>query len=276
VSPDDQEIDVDELGRVLVEFYWDRDPLSFNPAKPGRNRSRRVRVAQFWAGAVRGALFVPRVGDEVMVAYEDGDPDRPIVVGSVYNGKNTVPMRLPQKRTESGILTKSSTGGNGYHMLLFDDTAGSERVKLRSQNLMFKALNNEQRDIGGNQTENVGGDETINVGGPTAGGNFTVNAFQTITLNVGPTVSPLTQIQMDQTSITLSVGPGGAIAQVKLDPSGVTISGTPASQLMVQPPGVTTVTPTLTFTYGPALFASQVTIPIATIGAGTVGPSPLL
>jgi type VI secretion system secreted protein VgrG len=274
VSKENQEIDVDELGRVLVEFYWDAGRGS---DRPDKTRSRRVRVGQLWAGNNRGALFLPRVGDEVMVAYEDGDPDRPIIVGSVYNGKNTVPMKLPQKKTKSGILTKSSTGGNGYHMFLFDDTAGSEKVKLRSQkDLMFKALNNEQRDIGGSQTENVGGDETITVGGPTSGGNFAVNAFQTITLNVGPTGSPLTQIQMDQTSITLSVGPGGAIAQVKLDPSGVTISGTPASQLMVQPSGITTVTPTLMFTYGPALFASVVTIPTAVIGAGTVGPLPLL
>jgi type VI secretion system secreted protein VgrG len=283
VSQSDMEIDVDELGRVLVEFYWDRDIMSrYDPENPGRNPSRRVRVGQFWAGAVRGALFVPRVGDEVMVAYEDGDPDRPIIVGSVYNGKNTVPMKLPQKKTQSGILTRSSMGGKGYHMLVFDDTAGSERVKLRSQkDLMFKALNNEQRDIGSNQTETVGGDETITVGTETSGGNFTVNAVQTITLNVGPMMDsaspsgmdmPLTQIKMDQNSITLNVGPDGVFAQIKMDPSGVTISGTPASQLTVQPSGITTMTPTITFMYGPVTFGpAPVTIPLATIGAGTVG-----
>ena len=112
-----EEIDVDKFGRILVQFYWDRK------TKP----SRRVRVAQIWAGSNRGALFMPRVGDEVLVAYEEGDPDRPIVVGSVYNGSNTVPMQLPDKKTKSGILTKSSKGGSGYHMLLFDDTAGSEK-----------------------------------------------------------------------------------------------------------------------------------------------------
>ena len=72
-------------------------------------------------------LVLPRIGDEVMIAYEEGDPDRPIVIGSVYNGTNTVPMPLPDKKTKSGILTRSSTGGNGYNMLLFDDTAGSEK-----------------------------------------------------------------------------------------------------------------------------------------------------
>ena len=129
---------MDKFGRILVQFYWDRKK------KP----SRRVRVAQVWAGKNRGALFMPRVGDEVMIAYEEGDPDRPIVMGSVYNGTNTVPMTCRTRRTKSGILTQSSTGGAGYNMFLFDDTAGSEKVKLRAQkDLMFKALNNEQRDI---------------------------------------------------------------------------------------------------------------------------------
>ena len=119
------EIDVDDEGRILVQFYWDRL----------KKNSRRVRVAQVWAGAKgkRGALFTPRVGDEVLIQYEDGDPDRPIVIGSVYNGTNTVPMDLPSKKVKSGILTLSSTGGSGYNMFLFDDTAGTEIVKLRAQ-----------------------------------------------------------------------------------------------------------------------------------------------
>jgi type VI secretion system secreted protein VgrG len=261
------EIEVDKFGRILVQFYWDRKK------KP----SRRVRVAQIWAGSNRGALFTPRVGDEVLVAYEEGDPDRPIVIGSVYNATNTVPMTLPDKKVKSGILTLSSTGGGGYNMLLFDDTKGAENVKLRSQkDLMFKALNNEKRDILNSQTENIGQDETINVGFPDGSGNFTLNALNKVTINVGPQGSPLTQLIMDTSSITLNVGPGGILAQIVMGPTGVTISGTPASQLMVQPSGVMTVTPTLTFTYGPALFASVVTIPTAVIGAGTVGPLPLL
>ena len=289
------EIDVDDLGRILVQFYWDRKKKS----------SRRVRVTQFWAGSHRGALFVPRVGDEVMVAYEEGDPDRPIIVGSVYNGTNTVPMPLPDKKTESGILTRSSTGGNGYHMLLFDDTAGSERVKLRSQkDLMFKALNNEKRDIVNSQTENVGQDETINVGFPVppqgaapGSGNFTLNVLNKVTINVGPQGSPMTQLIMDTSSITLnvgpqgmasqivmnmegitlSVGPSGLEAQIQMGPTGVTVSGTPASQLMVQPSGIQTMTPTITFLYGPVTFGpAPVTIPLVTIGAGTASGMPII
>jgi type VI secretion system secreted protein VgrG len=213
----DSEIDVDDFGRILVQFYWDRE------TKP----SRRVRVAQFWAGSNRGALFVPRVGDEVLIAYEDGDPDRPIVVGSVYNGTNTVPMQLPDNKTKSGLLTKSSTSSSGYHMLLFDDTAGSEKVKLRSQkDLMFKALNNEQRDILASQTENIGQDETINVGFPGGSGNFTLNALNKVTINVGPQGSPLTQLIMDTSSITLNVGPGGSMSQIVMNQTSISVTST--------------------------------------------------
>ena len=291
ISKENQEIDVDQLGRVLVEFYWD-DTTGSN--RPNKTPSRRVRVGQFWAGSSRGALFLPRVGDEVMVEYENGDPDRPIIVGSVYNGNNTVPMNLPGQKNSSGILTKSTPNSQGYNFLLFNDTAGSEVVKLRCQrDLMFKALRNEQRDIGANQTENIGGDETINVGPvdpssgqvgtPPGGGNFTLNAFQSITLNVGPTEMPLTQIKMDQESITLSVGPEGMLSQIRMDASGVTISSMSGlSQLMVQPSAVNTMAPTVTIGFGPVTFASpSVTIPnaeiaVATIGAGTASGLPLV
>ena len=91
ISKENQEIDVDKYGRVLVEFYWD-DTTGSNA--PKKTPSRRVRVGQVWAGLHRGALFIPRVGDEVMVEYENGDPDRPIIVGSVYNGTSENPGNL--------------------------------------------------------------------------------------------------------------------------------------------------------------------------------------
>ncbi len=154
-----------------MQFYWDRKK------KP----SRRVRVAQIWAGKNRGALFVPRVDDEVLIAFEEGDPDRPIVVGSVYNKTNTVPMPLPGKKTKSGILTLSSTGGGGYNMLLFDDTKGAENVKLRTQkDLKFKALNNQEINIGNNRTDKVGNniDQTV-------GNNHTINVSAKYSLTAG-------------------------------------------------------------------------------------------
>jgi type VI secretion system secreted protein VgrG len=211
-----EEIDVDDKGRILVQFYWNRDESYKDGKKPP---SRRVRVAQFWAGKTRGAWFVPRIGDEVLIHYEEGDPDRPIVVGSVYNGDNKLNLDMPSKKTESGILTKSSKNSDGYNMLLFDDTAGSEVVKLRCQkDLRFKALNNEQRDIGGSQTENIGGDETISVGGPTGGGNFTLNATKTVTINVGP--GGISQIYMDATTIRLTV----AGTSITLTPTGISMN----------------------------------------------------
>jgi hypothetical protein len=232
-----------------------------------------------------------------MVEYENGDPDRPIIVGSVYNGTsenpgNLVSLTLPEKKTMSGVLGKSSTdGGSTIHNAnawWFDDSKGSEQFLVRARkDLYFRAYNNQNIRIGANVTETVGGDETINVGpvdeegakvgGSGGGGNFTLNAFETITLNVGPSDMPLTQIKMDQESITLSVGPEGLLAQIRMDASGVTISGTPISQLMVQPAGISTLTPMVTVAFGPVIFASpSVTIPIAeigvaTIGAGTVG-----
>ncbi len=290
ISKENQEIDVDKYGRVLVEFYWDDTTGSSGPKK---TPSRRVRVGQVWAGLNRGALFIPRVGDEVMVEYENGDPDRPIIVGSVYNGTtenpgNLVSLGLPGKKTVSGLLGKSSSDGgstiNNANAWWFDDAKGSEQFYVRARkDLYFRAYNNQNIRVSANVTETVGGNETINVGpvdqetavggAPTGGGgNFTLNAFESITLNVGLSELPFTQIKMDQQSITLSVGPGGIIAQIKMDASGVTISGTPISQLMVQPSGITTATPNVTVAFGPVTFASpSVTIPIATIGVANIG-----
>ena len=192
ISNSGDEIDVDKLGRILVQFYWDRKK------KP----SRRVRVAQIWAGAHRGALFVPRVGDEVLIQYEEGDPDRPIVVGSVYNGNNTVPMTLPGKKTKSGILTLSSTGGGGYNMLLFDDTKGAENVKLRTQkDLKYKALNDQEINIGVDRTDKVG--NNIN---QTVGTNHTINVGTKYSLTAGSQIVlrvGASTITMDPSSITL-------------------------------------------------------------------------
>jgi type VI secretion system secreted protein VgrG len=280
VGKQGEEIDVDDQGRITVQFYWDRKK------KP----SRRVRVAQLWAGKTRGNWFVPRIGDEVLIHYEEGDPDRPIVVGSVYNDDNKLKLTMPGKKTESGLLTKSSKNSDGYNMLLFDDTASSEKVKLRAQkDLMFKAINNEQRDIGGNQTENVTGNETINVGIPpssasmaacSVGGNFTLNAAQTATINVGPILPGgsmpvvMTQIVMTNENITLNVGPEGVFSQIIMSPTGITLNYGPAGaivQVMIGPAGIDVVS------VGPINFvAPVVNIPVAIIGTGMASGLPLV
>lgn len=278
-----EEIDVDKDGCILLKFYWDRK----------KDLSRRVRVAQFWAGKTRGAWFCPRVGDEVLVQYEDGDPDRPIVVGSVYNGENKVPTTLPDKKTHSGILTRSSKNSDGYNMLMFDDTVDKEKVKLRSQkDLMFKALNNEQRDILMCQTENIGKDETINVGMDMAndmakgGGNWTLNAFKTATINVGPKEMPLTKIAMTQQDITLSVGPEGLFAKIVMNATGITFSvmggltthSWQAAATSLMSPTISETAMAAITMMAPAGVTAGVTLntPVLVCGAGTVGGLPLV
>jgi type VI secretion system secreted protein VgrG len=186
-----EEIDVDSTGHIWVRFYWDR--VGMKEKKP----SCRLRIAQTWAGNARGAWFLPRVGDEVLVQYEEGDPDRPIVIGSVYNGHNEIDMSLPDQKTVTGFKTQSTKNSNGYNMIAFIDKAGAEKLRIRAQKeLMFKALGDETRVIGGSQSESVGGDETI-----TVGATFDLTAKDKISLTVGGS-----NITMDPGSITLSVG----------------------------------------------------------------------
>lgn len=195
------EIDVDKEGRILVQFYWDRK----------QDQSRRVRVGQIWAGQYQKSLFIPRIGDEVIVQFLEGDPDRPLVVGSVFNADNVPPTSLPGNKTRSGINSKSSTGHSGYNHFIFEDQAGQEFVKLRAQkDLIVHALNNETRNIDQNQTETIGGNSTQNVTGNL---NQTVNQSQT--LNVGQTYS-LTAME----EIVLTVGS----SSITIDPTGITLS----------------------------------------------------
>jgi len=226
VGKEGEEIDVDELGRICVQFYWDRK----------KSASRRVRVAQFWAGSHRGALFLPRIGDEVCVQYEDGDPNRPIVIGSVYNGANTVPADLPAKKTYSGILTKSSKNSSGFNMLLFDDTAGAERVKVQAEkDVVVRAKNDERRAIGGNQTEDitgnvtktVGGNETIQVGTQSMG-SYSLEATESITLTVGGS-----SITINMEGITLQAPMISFEATASLEAMAPSIEVTADAELML-------------------------------------------
>jgi type VI secretion system secreted protein VgrG len=128
VGPAGEEIHVDKYGRVKVQFHWDRD------ATPG-DCSCWIRVAQQWAGKSFGTAYWPRVGHEVVVAFEDGDPDCPIIIGSVYNAENTTPRELPKRKNRSGVWTRSTPGAglDEFSALVFDDTRGQELVYLRAQ-----------------------------------------------------------------------------------------------------------------------------------------------
>jgi type VI secretion system secreted protein VgrG len=118
-----EEISTDEHGRIWVQFYWDREPQLTCP----------IRVAHVWASKRWGGIFIPRVGMEVVVEFLEGDPDRPLVVGAVYNGDNKVPYKLPDNKTVAGWKSDSSKGGNGYNELIFEDKKGSEDIRMHAE-----------------------------------------------------------------------------------------------------------------------------------------------
>jgi type VI secretion system secreted protein VgrG len=117
-----EEILTDEFGRIKVQFHWDR----YSPAN--ENSPCWVRVSQLWAGKNWGAVFLPRIGQEVIVEFLDGNPDRPIVTGAVYNGESKPPYPLPDNATMSTIKSNSSKGGQGFNEIRFEDKKGSEQV----------------------------------------------------------------------------------------------------------------------------------------------------
>ena len=131
VGPDGQELQVDEFGRVRVRFMWDR----YGTEKP-EDSSAWIRVSQPWAGKSYGAMFIPRAGHEVIVEFLEGDPDRPIITGRVYNFDNKVPYALPANKTISTIRTDSSPHSGGYHEIRFEDKDGSEQLMIHAQRRM--------------------------------------------------------------------------------------------------------------------------------------------
>jgi len=127
VGPQGEEIHTDEQGRVKVQFHWDRRGAH------DEHSSCWIRVSQLWAGPGWGAMFLPRIGHEVLVDFIEGDPDRPIVTGRVYHGLNDTPYRLPQEKTKSTIKSDSSLGGGGFNEFRYEDRKGDEQVFLHAE-----------------------------------------------------------------------------------------------------------------------------------------------
>jgi len=126
-GPSGEEIHVDKHGRVKLQFHWDR-------ASKGDDKSSCwVRVAQVWAGKGWGSIFTPRVGQEVVVEFLEGDPDHPLVTGRVYNALNKVPYSLPDMKTVSGTKSNSSKGGGGFNEIRFEDKKGEEQIFIHGQ-----------------------------------------------------------------------------------------------------------------------------------------------
>jgi len=162
VGKSGEEIWTDKYGRVKVQFHWDQ------LGKNDENSSCWIRVAHGWAGKSWGQMFLPRIGQEVVVSFLEGDPDRPLITGSVYNAEQTVPYTLPDDQTKSTIKSNVSKGGEGFNEIRFEDKKDSEEIFVQAQkdaNVTIK--NNETRKVGfdkkdkGNQTIDIYQDRTV-------------------------------------------------------------------------------------------------------------------
>jgi len=140
VGPSGEEIWTDRFGRVKLQFHWDR----YGGAD--ENSSCWVRVSQLWAGKGWGAMHVPRIGHEVIVEFLEGDPDRPIVTGRVYNGENAVPHPLPASATQSGIKSRSSKGGSAanFNEIRMEDKKGAEQLYVHAEKDQVNVVENDE------------------------------------------------------------------------------------------------------------------------------------
>jgi type VI secretion system secreted protein VgrG len=160
VGPAGEEIFTDKYGRIKVQFHWDRE------GKKDENSSCWMRVATPWAGRNFGAIHIPRIGQEVVVAFLEGDPDQPLVIGSVYNADQMPPWELPGNKTQSGIQTRSSLGGGRehYNELCFEDKKGNELVYLRAEKDYTIAVENDEAHwVGHDRVKTIDHDETTHV-----------------------------------------------------------------------------------------------------------------
>ncbi|EHX9396606.1 TPA: type VI secretion system tip protein VgrG, partial [Escherichia coli] len=163
----------DEHGRVRVKFNWDR----YNPSN--QDSSCWIRVAQAWAGTGFGNLAIPRVGQEVIVDFLNGDPDQPIIMGRTYHHENRTPGSLPGTKTQMTIRSKTYKG-SGFNELKFDDATGKEQVYIHAQkNMNTEVLNNRTTDVINNHAETIGNNQMIAV---------TNNQIQTVGVNQIETV----------------------------------------------------------------------------------------
>ncbi len=194
VGPSGEEIFTDKYGRVKVQFHWDR--LGENDA----DSSCWCRVATLWAGKRWGVIHIPRIGQEVVVAFEEGDPDQPIIVGSVYNAEQMPPYTLPDEKTKSGTKSRSTLQGadENFNELRFEDKKGSEQIYFHAEKDFDRVVeNNDTLKVGfekhdeGNQTVRIHNDQLIWVGLPTddgtnpSKGNQSVRVWNNQWMNVG-------------------------------------------------------------------------------------------
>jgi type VI secretion system secreted protein VgrG len=250
-----EEIEVDKLGRVNLQLFWDRK------REKDQVDSTWVRVAQPWAGKGWGAFFWPRAGHEVVVEFIDGDPDSPLVVGSLYNGTNATPYTLPDFKTRSGVKAHSSIGGGAAgNELRFEDKIGAEQIYLYARYDMDQRVKNdlrvvveekESRIVGGDQLTSIQGQQSTTIksnkvesvsgaASLTVGGNRNEKVGQNYSLNVGSNFAEKvgSNYAMDAgtelylkagTSLVIESGMNlclkGAGGFITIGPSGIAIQG---------------------------------------------------
>ena len=201
VSNSSDGVMTDEYGRIKVRFHWDRSDTRDS------DRTCWIRVAQTWAGPSWGTMFIPRAGQEVVVEFLEGNPDRPLVTGVVYNANNRVPYSLPEHKTRSTTKSKSVGGDEGFNEFRIEDKGGAEEIYLHAERDWV-------REVKHDETARIDNDRIVKI----TGGNDSLtisSGNHSVTVSVGK--SEVTAAQ----SITLTVGANS----VKIDTAGVTING---------------------------------------------------
>lgn len=251
-GPGGQEIHTDKYGRITVQFHWDRY------GKKDQKSSCWIRVGTPMAGKGWGMVAVPRIGHEVIVSFEEGDPDRPLVIGSVYNGDNPPPWALPAHATQSGVLTRSSEKGAAANAnaIRFEDKKGSEQLWIHAEkNQDIEVENDETHAVGHDRTKRIGHDERTSIGHDRTeqvGNDETVTIARNKTVSVGVNHSEMIGSAM---SITV----GGTLTESVAVNYAETVGG--AMELTVGGVLVTTVGGALSETVGAAR--------TATVGGGS-------
>jgi type VI secretion system secreted protein VgrG len=237
-GPSGEEIYTDSLGRIKVQFHWDRD------GKEDEKTSCWLRVMHDWAGNGYGVVRLPRIGQEVQISFEEGDPDKPLVTGSLHNAEQMPPWEQPTHKTRSGILTRSTPDGTGTNELLFEDLKGQEELRWQAEkDWDAKILNDSHTRIDGTHERTVAGNDYRKIEGELSQA-FEANQMRYIKQDQHSTHTGTVEHYIEQNTLTqanqqihwssknkaiyhagteLTIAAGGSF--IKLDPSGVTISG---------------------------------------------------
>ncbi len=159
VGPAGEEIHCDEFGRVRVHFHWDRE------SQMDDKSSCWIHVNQPWGGAGYGGSALPRIGQEVLVDFLGGDPDRPVIIGRVYTNLQKTPYKLPDNKTQTGIKSNSTGNTGGYNEIMFEDSAGKELLRVQAERDMQSLIKHDKREtVGNDRTRLVGRNENITIG----------------------------------------------------------------------------------------------------------------